>query len=490
MKVLFVYTVSEGPEAPQKPILEWIEISFAVSCLIGALKQAGHEVELLVLRHGRFEKEVRGFLERFDPRIVCYTAVATEFNFITSIAEFVRKERPGLYQVIGGAHVTLRPDDAMDSAFDAVCLGEGEAALLELIASLEAGERPTGVQNFWFQTEAGEVEKNETRPFDPDLDAMPFADRDVWRPWVEENPKHTILIARGCPFNCTYCSNHALWAIADGKYVRFRSVENVIAELDELVEAFPDACYCYFEVETISADERWARRFAAALGEWNAQREVPMEFAINLRVLRNHSFESLFQALGDAGFSYLRIGIESGSARVRRDVLKRNETNEELTRCFEEAQAAGLEVFAYNLIGLPGETPEDFEETVEINKHPAVTRSYLSIFYPYPGTELERVCAERGIDVPPLKDCAERHRAYLSLPEFPNRRVESYYRRFYSLVAGPDVPLFNLVDEYVWRTIRGYPRVERVARKLRGHGVMTGIRRATKSIRSALTPSR
>lgn len=486
MKVLLVYTVSEGPEPPRRPILEWIEISFAVSYLAGALKRAGHEVELLVLRHGRFEQEVLETIERFQPGLIGYTAVATEFEFIKRIAGFVSHERPELYQIIGGAHVTLRPEDALEGAFDAVCLGEGEDALIELAETLERGQAPAGIQNLWLRGPDGEVERNPTRPFVPELDALPIADREIWRPWIEENPKHTILIARGCPFTCTYCSNHALWKVAPGKYVRFRSVENVIAELDQLVEEFPDASYCYFEVETVSADEAWARRFAAALEEWNGRRELPMEFAINLRVLRHHSFASLFEVLSSAGFSYLRIGIESGSERVRREVLERHETNEELTRCFEEAQEAGLEVFAYNLIGMPGETPEDFEETIALNQHPAVTRSYLSIFYPYPGTKLEQVCADRGIDVPPLQNCAERHRAYLSLPEFPNRRIESYYRRFFSLVHGSDLSLFQRADEYVWRTIRGYPRIERVARRLRGRGVMTRFRKAGHAMKSVL----
>ena len=489
MRVLFIYTVSNATRRPAKPIAEWIEISFGVSYLAAALKRAGHEVELLVLRHGGFRKEVRAAIERFDPLLVCFTAVATEFPLISSIGDFLRRLRPDLYQAIGGAHPTLRPDDAIAGSFDCVCIGEGEAALVELAEALARGHRPTGIENLWLK-QGGTVEKNPTRAFQADIDSIPFPDREIWVPWVEENPKHTVLIARGCPFDCTYCSNHALWDAQPGKYVRFRSVENVMQELRELCARFPDAVYCYFEVETISADESWAKRFAAALEELNRARAVPMEFAINLRVLRKHSFRELFDDLSRAGFSYLRIGIESGSERVRREVLKRMETNAELTATFEDADRSGLQVFSYNLIGLPGETPEDFLETIEINRHRAVTRSYLSIFYPYPGTELERVCAERGIHVPPLEDAAERYRARLDLPEFPNRRIEYYFRRFSALVTGRQKPLLERVDEFAWRTIRGYPRLERLAQRLTGHGVMSRLKRFSDSVRTTFSPSR
>jgi len=481
MRVLFIYTVSNSLPPPAKPIAEWIEVSFSVSYLVSALEQKGHEVELLVLRHGSFKKELTEALESSRPSMVCYTAVATEYPFCAKVARAVAEMRPGMYQVIGGVHATLRPDDCIRGPFDAVCVGEGEDALVDLAAHVERGERPTHLQSFWF-SEGGEVTKNPTRPFNPDLDSIAHPNRKIWRPWIEKIEKHAMLIARGCPFTCTYCSNHALRKVQDGKFVRFRDPADCVAELRQLTEDFPEANYCYFEVETISAGRSWAYDFAKLLEEFNAEREQPMEFAINLMVHHNTSFKDLFAALKKANFSYLRIGLESGSYRVRKAIMRRNHTNEDLINTFHEAHEAGLGTYAYNLVGLPGETPEDFQETIELNRQCAPTRSYISIFHPYPGTDLERQCIERGIEVPPFEDAAERYRARLNLPEFPNRLVEYYFRNFPALVKGRQEPIFNRLDAYFWQTVRGHPWLARRVERLRGTGIVNRVRAATKSV--------
>jgi anaerobic magnesium-protoporphyrin IX monomethyl ester cyclase len=488
MKTLFIYTVSNALPPPAKPIAEWIEVSFSVSYLVSALEAAGHEVELLVLRHGSFKKELREALETSEPGMVCYTSVATEYPFNARVARAVREMRPDAYQVIGGTHSTLRPADCVADCFNAVCIGEGEAAIVDLADALQRGERPSGIASFWFNND-GEVEKNGSRPFDQNLDALPHPNREIWRPWIEHIEKHTMLIARGCPFTCTYCSNHALMKAQEGKFVRFRSPEDCIAELEGIVRDFPDATYCYFEVETISAGRDWAFKFSELLEEFNAKRETPFEFAINLMVHHDTSFADMFAALKKANFTYLRIGLESGSYRVRKSILRRNHTNEDLISTFREAHEAGLQTYAYNLVGLPGETPEDFMETVRLNQECNATRSYISIFHPYPGTDLERQCEERGIKIPPYEDIAERYRARLSLPEFPNRQVEACFRKFPALVRGKKDPLFNRVDAYVWSTIRGYPAIARRLERLRGTGILNKVRTAKDSVVGLLQSS-
>lgn len=483
MRVLFVYTVSNDLPPPKKPLADWFEISLAISYLSASLEEQGHETSLLVLRHGSFKRQMEHALVESQPALICFSAVATEYSFVEKVARFVSKRVPACYQVIGGAHPSLRPDDVMRGPFDAVCISEGEGALVELAAALEAGKTPSHIENLWIRH--GEtIEKNPTRPFPAGIDELPFPSRAMWEPFVEFPEKHAILLGRGCPFLCSYCANHALRKLAEGKYVRLRSPENVLQELCELCEEFPRVTYVYFEIETISADQEWAFEFAALLEQFNAERSQPLDFALNLRIHHNVSFRRLFQALKRAGFTYIRTGIESGSERVRNEILERHESNQDIIRAFDDARDVGLETYAYNLIGLPGETPEDFMQTVELNRRCAPTRSYIGIFYPYPGTGLERVCAERGIRVPPLVDSAERYRARLNLPEFPNRLVEHYFRKFPQLVSHEKQPLFERVDSYVWQTLVGFPRIHRSVRRLTGHGVLTKLRRTTRSMAS------
>ncbi|MDP6410415.1 MAG: radical SAM protein [Planctomycetota bacterium] len=483
MRVLHVYTVSESLPAPSKPIAEFIEISFSLAYLAAALKRAGHECNLVVLRHGRFKRELETAIERSRPELICSTAVATEYPFVERIGRWTRERCPDAYHVVGGTHPILRPDEVAEGPWDAVCIGEGEAAVVELANALARDEAPSEIDGWWIKS-GGDIEKNPPRRFEEDLDSLAIPERLLWRDWITDARKHTILIARGCPFPCTYCSNRALSKTAEGKFVRFRSVASVIAELEQLCEEFPEATYCYFEVETITSNRKWAFEFARRLAEFNAGRETPLEFATNFRVHPGKRFPDFFATLADAGFSYLRIGIESGSERIRREVLKRYESNQDLLDTFADAQAAGLGIFAYNLIGIPGETPEDFMETVAINRSAVIARSYIGIFHPYPGTELATVCEERGIVVPRLEDCAERFRARLGLPEFPDRQIERLFRDFKFLVADERAGLFERADAFAWQTIRGYPALERIARRFRGTGILSRIRKVAGGVRS------
>lgn len=488
MRILFVYTTSESQAPPSRPIAEYIEISFSVAYLSAAVVRAGHESSLVVLRHGSFRKQMAKAIAEARPDLVCYTAVATEYVLIEKIARWVAGRIPGIYQAVGGTHPTLSPEQCIEGPFQAVCVGEGEAALVDLAAALSRGEDPTGIGGFWFQRPGSEPEKNAARSFEQGLDELAIPDRNVWRDWIQDPRKHTILIARGCPFPCTYCSNRALSQVADGKFVRFRSVASVIAELDSICAEFPETEYCYFEVETITSNRKWALEFAAELEKWNAGREHKLEFATNFRVQPKMRFAEFFAALAKANFKYLRIGIESGSERIRRDVLKRYESNADLLNTFQDAQANGLQVYAYNLIGIPGETQADFMETVKLNREPVIARSYIGIFFPYPGTELAKVCVERGIAIPELEDCAERYRARLSLPEFPNRQVERSFRNFNHLVRGDQGGLFERVDAYVWQTLRGYPSLHRFVSRFRGTGLLSGARRLVGRLKPASRP--
>ncbi len=480
MKVLFVHTISNSLPPPARPMGEWFEISFSLSYLSAVLKAAGHETSLVVLRREKYSRVLDQALRDSEPALVCYTAVTTEFPFVTKVARYLR-EKIDAYHVIGGIHCSVEPREAVEGPFDAICIGEGEGALAELAAALQRGERPRGIENLWIRN--GEtVEKNPTRPFAHDLDGLPYPDRKMWRPWVERAPKHALLLGRGCSYSCSYCSNHALKELATGPYVRLRSPASILEELEALCAEFPETSYVYLETETIAADLDWAFDLAGRLERFNASRRTPLEFAVNLRVVRGKRFPELFAALKRAGFVYLRIGIESGSERVRKDVLRRNYRNEDLTATFDDAREAGLATYAYNLIGLPGESPADFLETVEVNRRCQPDQLYLSIFHPYPGTALHRLCLERGIVVPPLENSAERYRARLGLPEFPDRLVEHYFRRFTWLVCGTRRPLLHRLDDYVWRTVSGYPRLERLYRRLTGHGVLSGTLRATKRL--------
>lgn len=470
MKVLFVYS-QDQIYSTQRP-LEYVEyIQIGISYISALLKQHGHQTRLVVLdpHHlDRSKKILVGILGEFTPRLVCFSAVSTQYDFISALADLVRKQHRGVFQIIGGAHASLNPDEVIAGPFDAVCVGEGEFPILELVSRLESGEAPIGINNLWIKRHEG-IDKTPPRPFLQDLDGLPFPDREIWSEWIVpwSRPHFSILLGRGCPFECTYCCNHAFKHLSTGQYVRFRSPGNILAEIEELVARQPTIEELFFEVETIGLHRSWVLELCEKIQAFNVSRARPISYGTNIRVTPNCQFDDLFTAMAKAGFRHINIGLESGSERVRREILHRNYSNEDVIRTVTAARAHGLRVRLFNLVGIPGETREDFDMTVQVNRACRPDWHYTSIFYPYPGTRLHALCRDQGLlDRGFRKNGVERCRAVLDLPGFPRREIERRHVWFdYSVYKGIQ-PLRRILLSVLRTKLRGYPRVMSAARRI------------------------
>ncbi len=426
MNVLLIYSLQDA-QSTEKPLSTPQQIQFGISYISSFLKEKGHNTELLILTRETKNSVIDEYLERFKPELIGFTAVATEFDFVADIARYIKSRRPHIYLLIGGVHVSLNPEDSMLEYFDALCVGEGEEPALELINQLEEGKTPAGIANLWIKRN-NKIEKSPTRPFINNIDSLPFPDREMWIKWTETSELCcSVLLGRGCPFQCTYCCNHAVRTVSEGAYVRFRSPENVINELEEISLMFPEMDEVYYEVETFVARIKWAIDICSALESFNSKRERPFTYGVNLRVTPKSQYETLFEGMKKSNFKYINIGLESGSERVRKEILKRNYSNDDIINAVTLARKHGLKVSFFNLIGIPGETVDDFKETVRVNRICLPDRHYLSIFYPYPGTELYFLCKKQGLIDDNINPELERRKSVLDLKGFSRKQIQRSY---------------------------------------------------------------
>ena len=154
---------------------------------------------------------------------------------------------------------------------------------------------------------------------------------------------------------------------------------------------------------------------------------MPIRYGSNLRVAPNVDYDRLFPALKRGGFDFINIGLESGSERVRREVLRRNYSNQDLVNAVSAARRHGLKVGTYNLIGIPGETRRDFLDTVRVNRACRPDWFLLSVFFPYPGTRLHDTAREQGLLDGELDNSLERRRPVLDLPGFGKREIRTWF---------------------------------------------------------------
>jgi len=470
MKILFIYSLFDI-ESPDKPLSQPESINFGLSYISAILKHAGHQTKLIILSRRLGKNNVVRIdraIKDFQPDLIGFSAVSTEYEFIAAQAAYIKDKYPRIFLMIGGPHVSLNPDKILNDAFDALCVGEGEYPILELARQLEQTKQPSGIANFWFKREDN-IEKNQTRPFIENLDALPFPDRELWQEWITDNPeaRYSVLLGRGCPFNCTYCSNHALRKLAGGRYVRFRSPANIIAEIKDIAAKFSAKKEIYLEVETFGADKVWAQALFAELKKFNDELAEPIAYGANIRVTPGIDFSELFAACREANFKFINIGLESGSDRVRRQVLRRIYDNQDVIRTVRAARHYGLQVALFNMIGLPTETLADFQETIKVNRECQPDWHMTSIFYPYPGTDLYLQCLELDlIKELPNKTAAERVRSVLNLPGFSAGQIEKNFVWFDWYVYKGHKPRIKLLIAVLAAKLRTMPRLHYAFRKL------------------------
>ena len=433
MKILFVYS-TQKTIVPQKPLLGQEGIYHGISSIAGVLRQHNHECRLAVLdrANGKHNFQLLSqLINRFNPRIIAFTAVFSEFDFISEIASQVKNRFPELFRIAGGVHVTLNPDEKQLSLFDAICIGEGEDPLLELVQRLETNESISDIRNLWVKTPDGIV-RNPQRPFIQDLDKLPFPDREMWQEWIlEPYTKPTVLLGRGCPFDCTYCSNHSLRKISPGKYVRMRSPENILSEIRDIHKRYPDINEIQLEVETIVFDREWLENLCGQLEAFGKETGFRIFFSTNLRLFPRIDFEFVFEQFKKANITLITIGLESGSYRIRKEILHRDYSNELVLKAAELAKSYGISVALFNMIGLPTETLADFTETLEMNRQIQPAFHATSIFFPYPGTKIADTCKEMNLLPEHINTKDERQLAVLDLPGFSRTQIQKSFDSFH-----------------------------------------------------------
>jgi hypothetical protein len=256
--------------------------------------------------------------------------------------------------------------------------------------------------------------------------------------------------------------------LAKGTYVRYRPASDVVAEIEELTAQNPKLREIYFEVETIGTRRDWILDLCARLADLNYRRSEPIRYGVNLRVTPDCDFEDVFAAMRRANFTFVNIGLESGSERVRREVLRRNYSNEDVLRTVAQARTHGLQVSLLNMIGLPGETIADFEMTVQVNRACRPDWHGTSIFYPYPGTEICALCAREGLLAGrTASGVIERTRAVLELPGFPRAEIEKRYVWFdYDVYKGVR-PLHRILRAVLAAKVRSSPRLFSLVQRAR-----------------------
>lgn len=421
--VLFVYTNILGAHSDV--------YSFGIGCLSSVLKKEGFRTRLIVIRQKGDFKTLFKAVQEYKPRVIGFSSVSSQFIFVSYLAKKIRKWYKGII-VCGGVHPTIFPECLFSApCLDGVFIGESELAFMEFVSSVIKGDNYKYTDNFCF-TNNGKLVKNKLKPRIQNLQTLPFPDREIYdyqKVIDENNGEAVIMTSRGCPFSCSYCSNHAIARVYGERQnaIRHNSVEKSLDEICMLKSRYKFE-KLYFSDDLFTLNNEWLERF---LHEYKKIFSIP--FMCQIRP--NACNRDLIFKLKDAGCYRIFIAVESANDHIRNKVMGRNITKVQLENSFYWAKEAGIETLSVNIIGVPGETKESILETINFNRAMNPTITGVNIFSPYEGTELGDYCREQGLlRKKNMNKFSDRRESRLRLSTISNTGLMKLYERFEYLV--------------------------------------------------------
>ena len=352
-----------------------------------------HEISLIDLTFHRnnWKTFVKTMIIKYRPEVVAISCLTFNFEISLKILSYIKEIDPTINSIFGGIHPTLLPKEVLaHELVDAICIGEGEETFLEYLNQLEKGESLKGIKGIWFK-ENGKIIHNELRPLIPNLDNLPFPNWDLWDIGKYlKSPSHMhymdILASRGCPYNCTYCSNHALRRILPGKYVRYRSAENIINEIKSMKEKYQRMGFKFinFWDEIFGLNKKILEEFCQKYIDEGLHEEI--FWTCNNRA--DLVSEKWARLVKKAGCFLVRMGIESGNETIRNKIYNKKITNQQIVDATRILKKNDIMIRFNLMLGGPGETIGTMEESVKIVKKLKPDTFFFSIFQPLPKTRI------------------------------------------------------------------------------------------------------
>jgi radical SAM superfamily enzyme YgiQ (UPF0313 family) len=340
----------------------------------------------------------------------------------------------GVPVMLGGWHVTVRPDDCLAFA-DALCLGEADRSFPDFVESFFAAdgalEAIQAAPGCWVKGDDGTVHKGPTPPLVEDLDQVPWRDYESDDKWVifgdapvrgdpmARDPLYQVMCSHGCIQKCSFCHN-SFETGQEGARLRVRSVSSVLDELKARRAANPAIRRVRFDDEIFGLDKRWLREFAERY-----PREVGLPF--DLLTEPTVVSEEYADLLAQAGCQVVHMGIQSTEA-VNRDTLSRRASRDQTRAAVQRLSDRGMRVRYLVMVDIPGVTPAQKRELFDfLQEVPRPFDVYLFSLTWFPGSRMVEDLLETGTLLPHQVEGRAtktffQYRADLTWPRSPDDR--------------------------------------------------------------------
>ena len=393
MKIAFAYPAFEN---------------LGIEYISAVLKRDGHETFLLfdpqlfndpylsikpLAKMFQYENRIMREIEQIKPDIVAFSVVSDNFRWACYYAEKIKTKYPNIKTMFGGQHITAVARNALQNWFiDFTITGEGEYPTLELVNALRDQGDYSTIANLGYKKD-GDVFVNDPRPLIQDLDDLPFPDTDLF---LDKNPyahkEYSIITARGCVHKCSYCHNsmdrNILWKHC-GKFLRRRSIDNIIQELKERKEKYGFETLCIWD-EVFTYDEKWLEEFCAVY-----KNEIGVPYWTFIHPF--HVTPRVVSLLKESGCWEVEMGVQTLNQDVKDNILHRYEKKEDVVNAIKLFEGSGVRLVVDVIFGLPQLKDEDYIELIDtFNRYrPSKIQTFWLRYYPK--TDIIPIAKDKGL---------------------------------------------------------------------------------------------
>jgi radical SAM superfamily enzyme YgiQ (UPF0313 family) len=386
MKILLVSVNRERMPYPVFPL--------GLAYLAKALRDEGHSIEVLDLCFSKdTSADLRSCLQRFQPDLIGLSlrnldnlTYPTSISYIGEVEEVIQvcRQTSSSKLVIGGSGYSLAPKELLQRFnVDFGIVGEGEEVFLQLVRSLERGDRILPSPHLLIKENPLPHFIEGARVF-----PVPTPDRTLFETqrYLEEGGMGNIQTKRGCPFSCIYCT----YPLLEGRQVRVRKTEEVVEELRHLTQE-QRVDYIYFVDDIFN----YPPSYAEALCREMVRNKIDVKW--NAFINPGFLTETLLKWMKEAGCVGIEFGTDSGSSRILKS-YKKSFTTEDVVRSSQLCLTLRINHCHYLLFGGPGEDEKTIEESFHLMDQldPTAIIAMLGIRI-YPGTELEQISLSQGV---------------------------------------------------------------------------------------------
>ena len=422
MKIVFVCAVDLGISC------------LGIEYLSSFLKEQGYDVDLVVDEQHDHSPEInsteRDNLDKIcslNPDLIGFSIVTAHYQWALKMAKLIKDRIASIPIIFGGPHPTAIPQEVLKNQYvDMVCVGEGEYALTELMASLKNGTGINGVKNIWAR-EGKNIICNNLHPLIQNLDELPFPDKDIF---LEKHPggslkNYVIMSSRGCAFACSFCSNNYLKRLnkGSGKFLRSRSVGNVIEELKIAKKKYKLERVSFAD-DMFTHNSRWIEEF---LPKYKDAIGLPFNCLSHVKFMDDEKA----RLLKEAGCFLVMFGIQSGSEFLRKKILNRNETNDEYRQAAKSCHKANLNYSLDHIFNLPFDNESYLMESLLLYNE--IRPSYINTYtlFLLPNTDIIKSAKETGMVGEENMDLVNTGRYAWGIN--PSSEKGCFYRKFHML---------------------------------------------------------